>query len=297
VNPDRRLRGCTIRILDTETTGLSGQDGLIEIAIVQIDELAERDRTAPRLLFTSLIDPGIPGPWQGTYAHGLTEIDVRGAPTWAEVREQVRPLLCDPEVLLCAHHASFDYRFLASGGLSLPEAGSWIDTLRIAQQLDPTPGLAKLGRACADRGIPLDGHRAASDAIATGHLLPRLIRDAYQLPADERPPERPTIQQWLDWQRRRPSRPKAAQAMDGQASLFDQAAPVPADPAPRRRSDPPVVWVVRGGVGGVMYCAAANGLNPFRWTHRPDGARRFSDELSAAEVAARVGGQAVRASG
>lgn len=290
MNLDRRLRGAPIRVVDTETTGLSGRDQLVEIAIVQIDALFEPGE--PRLLFHSLIDPLPEGPWQGTYAHGLEPRDVVGAPIWADLRERVHALLAEPTVTLCAHHATFDRRFLHSEASQLPASEMWIDTLKIAQRIDATPGRAKLENACRDRGIPLDGHRASNDAIATARLLPVLIREAYALSPAERPPERPTIGQWLEWQRRRAA---GTQATDpSQTGLFGPQADPATARARARRSSAPEAWVVRGGVGGLMYCASAMGLHPFRWVHRPGEARRWTDESIALDVAVKVDGRVER---
>jgi DNA polymerase-3 subunit epsilon len=208
---ERRLRGATIRVVDTETTGLGravalgGTEGLVELAIVQIDALFEEGSAGkPRLVFQSLVDPLVPGPWGGTPIHGLEPRDIADAPTWAELWERVGPWLADPEVVLCAHNAPFDRRFLDTEQTPVRPAREWLDTMRILQRLTGgAPGAAKLEAACQWRRIPLEGHRAAADAMATARLLPLLIREAYQLPPEQRPPERPTLGQWLDWQRRK----------------------------------------------------------------------------------------------
>jgi DNA polymerase III epsilon subunit-like protein len=297
---ERRLRGATVRIVDTETTGLTGTDGLVEVAIVQIDELFSAGPAGePRPLFHSLVDPLVPSPWAGTCAHGLTVRDVVGAPTWAEVRPAVLDLLNDPAVVPCAHNAPFDRRFLCAYQVGevppvLPEAALWLDTMRILQRLDPTPGRAKLDAACRARRLTLDGHRAQTDAMATGRLLGLLIREAYELPPGERPPPRPTVGQWFEWQRKGRKGPKTA---EGQEALFGglpETETARATRERRARTEASSPWVVRGGVGGTMYCGAASGIYPFKWVHRADQARKFVDEDQAREVAARVSGRAER---
>gem|GEM_PF-970023 len=226
---DRRLRGCTVRVLDTETTGLTGEDGLVELAIVQIDALLERDRTEPRLVFHSLVDPGVPSPWAGTRVHGLDHRDTYGAPTWPELWPQVAPWLADPEVVLAGHNAGFDRRFLHSEGTPMPESVDWLDTAKILRRLqvddEEERQAVKLEDACRARWIRLDGHRARTDALATAHLLLSLIREAYQLPIGQRPPALPTVGQWTTWQSRKPKSEKqrAPKVDPNQVGLFAPA--------------------------------------------------------------------------
>jgi DNA polymerase III epsilon subunit-like protein len=265
------------------------------VAIVQIDALFEEGTQGePRLLLHSLVDPMVPGPWAGTCAHGLTVRDVVDAPTWPELRERVWPLLADPEILLVAHNASFDRRFLRHEAQALPESWEWLDTMRIGKRIGAAN--TKLDALCRARRIGLDGHRATTDAIATARLLALLIREAYQLPVEQRPPERPTVGQWLDWQRgsRRKAAPRGAAPSADQESLFGQESEGADARAARARPGPPPIFVVRGGVGGTMYCASANGTWPFRWVHRPDHARRFSEESWALDVARQVSGRVER---
>jgi DNA polymerase III epsilon subunit-like protein len=293
---DRPLRGSTLLLLDTETTGFSSKtDGLVEISIVRIDELLVRDRSEPRLLFSSLIDPGVPSPWAGTPIHKLDVRDVVGAPTWIQLWEQVGPILSDPGVVLAGHNCPFDRRFMHSEATPVRPSIEWVDTAKILGRLWPEES-AKLDAACERRRIPLDGHRATTDAMATAHLLIRLIHEAYTAaPEERRPPKTPTVGQWIDWQRGIGRKKPAAKAPEGQGVLFgSEPETAGVARAPRARAEHAAPWVVRGGVGGSMYCAAANGVNPFRWVHRPDQARKFDDPEQARQVAEKVAGRAER---
>lgn len=220
----QRLRGAPILVLDTETTGLTADDGLVELAIVQIDGLLEEGRTEPRLVFQSLVDPLVPSPWAGTRVHGLDYRDTRGAPTWPELWEQVAPWLTDPDVVLCAHNASFDRRFLHSEATPIRASAEWLDTAKILRRLErgdeEQEGSVRLDAACRARWIPLGGHRAATDAVATARLLLTLIREAYQLPTAVRPPALPTVGQWVEWQSRKPRAEKAPRVNPNQVGLF-----------------------------------------------------------------------------
>lgn len=87
--------------LDTETTGLSPiRDRIVELAIVAADG---------RPLFDSLLDPGIPIPWEATRVHGIDDDKVCGMPTLEEAWSSVRSILAGRTVVI--YNASFDRGF------------------------------------------------------------------------------------------------------------------------------------------------------------------------------------------
>ncbi len=88
--------------MDTETTGLSGRDEIVQVAV--IDSLGE-------VLLHSLVRPTRPIPAEVVRIHGITDADVRDAPTGAEVLRELAPLLASR--LVCAYNADFDLRLLA----------------------------------------------------------------------------------------------------------------------------------------------------------------------------------------
>lgn len=95
----------TVVAFDTETTGLHTGARLVEIAAVKFIQ----GREVKRLV--SLVNPGVPIPYQATAIHGITDRMVRGQPRAAEVLE---PFLAFIEgATLTAHYASFDLRILA----------------------------------------------------------------------------------------------------------------------------------------------------------------------------------------
>lgn len=80
-------------IVDTETTGLEGE--VIEIAVVTVQG---------ELLFGSLVRPTLPIEECATKVHGLTDVDLAGAPEWPQVRGQLTGVLHG----LLAFNAAFD---------------------------------------------------------------------------------------------------------------------------------------------------------------------------------------------
>ena len=150
--------GDRLVVIDVETTGLYNADRVVEIAVVTLDSSgAVTDE------FDTLVNPGRDvGP---TWIHQVTASMVRAAPSFDEVAHHVAARL-DGAVCV-AHNLPFDRRMI---GNDLERAGidiDWgigLDTLRATG--------CKLGVACSDYGVPLDGaHRALVDARATAQLL------------------------------------------------------------------------------------------------------------------------------
>jgi DNA polymerase-3 subunit epsilon len=155
--------------LDTETTGFSRDDVVIEIAIL--------DGSGQTLLDTLVASP-IPVPLVVQRLTGITPASLSGAPTLALLLPTLTPLLSRGVI---AYNAPFDTRLLTS---SLRRVGvSWAPS-RVACALQAFTGYrasvgvprsgagATLGDACAQMGIPRrGGHRALDDARATLALL------------------------------------------------------------------------------------------------------------------------------
>ncbi|WP_048470751.1 exonuclease domain-containing protein, partial [Mycolicibacterium chlorophenolicum] len=141
-----------------ETTGLYNTDRVVEIAILTLD-CDGRVHDEFETLVQPLRDVG------PTWIHGVDASMVRGAPTFADVAHHVASRL-DGAVVV-GHNVRFDTRMI---GNELSSAGIDIDWGYPLDTLHATG--CKLGQACAERGISLDGaHRAIADARATARLL------------------------------------------------------------------------------------------------------------------------------
>lgn len=167
-------------IVDTETTGLDEHAEIIEIAIIN---------RAGEVLLNSLVKPSRPIPAETTAIHGITDDDVRDAPTWHDVQSRVAHIVTDS--LFLAWNAQFDMRLLVQTGQPhrkffpdlvaldcLPYACRCIMELYAYQfgdwsELRGSYNYKKLGDAARAYGILPHGavHRALTDArMALGVL-------------------------------------------------------------------------------------------------------------------------------
>jgi DNA polymerase-3 subunit epsilon len=109
--------------------------------------------------------------------------------TWAMVKDAPRFRdVCDDLLGVMAghvfvgHNAAFDWRFITSevaraSGQQL--GGRQLCTVRLARKLLPHLRSRSLDSVAAYYGVEIGArHRAAGDAVATAHVLLRLLRDA-----------------------------------------------------------------------------------------------------------------------
>jgi DNA polymerase III subunit epsilon len=172
---DTPLRELPFAVLDFETSGLQPDSSrVVEVACVRM----RADGSVDSELHT-LVDPE--GPVGPTVIHGIREEDVRGAPRFRDLIDELFVLLNGAVVV--AHNASFDTRFLAT---ELQRAGVQARTLphictmhmRRLVKL-PGPFAHKLTWACWQEGIVMEtAHAAACDARAAGGLLTRYVEEA-----------------------------------------------------------------------------------------------------------------------
>ena len=165
--------------IDLELTGLKvGSAEIIEIGVVRCtpDRVLERWDTLVRP-YGEMPDLRI------QRLTGITPEMLRGAPPFDQVTDRLRELL--DGAIPIGHNIGFDLDHLGAAGVdALRDA---IDTLPIAQVLEPTAPSHRLGDLCARRGIELDNsHRALADAEASRRLLLALIRRWSELSASQR---------------------------------------------------------------------------------------------------------------
>lgn len=152
--------------LDLETTGLlAGSDRVVEVGAVRFDaggvELGRFER---------LVNPGFAMPARARTVHGISDADLAGAATAAEVLPAFLEFLGDPATsTLLAHNAWFDAGFLGSelGRIGRPAPGhAVVDTLALARR--KLPALTNHRLDTLARALDLDPggpHRALADSL------------------------------------------------------------------------------------------------------------------------------------
>ncbi len=172
-----------IVILDTETTALDPRDGrLIDLGAVRLGPgLATEER------FSTLLDPGVPIPLAITRLVGLSDDDVRDAPSPRAALTALADFVGD--AVLVAHNAAFDREHLAAGALRAglaPLANQWFDTLEAALLLYPELDSHALSSLAERFGCTRRAHRALPDAETAADVFRRLCARAAGLGAEER---------------------------------------------------------------------------------------------------------------
>lgn len=158
--------------LDTETTGLSSNDEVIELTIVDHDG---------SLLFSRLFRPLQPIPRQAQLIHHITDQMVAAEKPWPWYWTEIRNLLYGR--VIAAYNAPFDQQMLQQThrkhGFAWRDKFNFLDIMQLYSQFrglrDPIRGglrLFKLEEAARSLEIPIhETHRAESDAMLTRAIL------------------------------------------------------------------------------------------------------------------------------
>ncbi|MFE3552769.1 TerD family protein [Streptomyces kronopolitis] len=164
-------------LVDVETSGLvARRDRVLSVAVVTMGPDGERTGE-----FSTLLDPGCdPGPVQ---VHGLTAERLRGAPEFGQVAGRIAAMLQDR--VLVAHHAQFDYDFLAHefarAATPLPVSRR-LCTLALNRRVDPPTEDLRLGTLAAHYGVPQHkAHDALDDTRVLAGVLRASLREAARL--------------------------------------------------------------------------------------------------------------------
>ena len=88
-------------ILDTETTGTSDRDEIVQVAILSCDGKA---------LLDTLVRPTQPIPTEATAIHGITNEDVEDAPSFPEVYAKIERIIRGQRIVI--YNAQFDIRLI-----------------------------------------------------------------------------------------------------------------------------------------------------------------------------------------
>ena len=171
-----RLAHLPYVVVDVETTGgrADGGDRITEVAAVVV-----RDGVVCEV-FETLVNPERPIPPWITALTNISWSMVKDAPTFREVAPRLLGLL--EGRIFVAHNATFDWNFICAEvrratGERLD--GERLCTVRLARRLLPQLRRRSLDWVCNHYGVENGSrHRAAGDAVATAHVLLRLLHDA-----------------------------------------------------------------------------------------------------------------------
>jgi DNA polymerase-3 subunit epsilon len=171
MSPD--IDACRFAVVDVETTGMRarGGDRIVEIAVVVLSG------NEPRVVFESLVDPGVPLTPFFTRLTGITDAALCGAPRFAEIADALLASLTG--TVFVAHSVRFDWAFVAAElerARGLVIQGPRVCTVRLARRLLPPLDRRNLDTVAHFFDIPIEGrHRAKGDAVATARILGRML--------------------------------------------------------------------------------------------------------------------------
>jgi len=153
--------------VDIETNGLNPVRGrVIEVAAIRVEQGAITKE------FTTLIDPGSELPRFITELTGITADDVRGAPVFLQIADQLEEVL-DGAVFV-AHNVRFDYSFLKQEFKRIGREFNprQLCTVRLSRALYPEHRSHKLANLIERHGFTYtDRHRAYDDAHVLWQFL------------------------------------------------------------------------------------------------------------------------------
>lgn len=145
--------------LDTETTGKSSSDELVEVTLIDEDGL---------VLLDTLCNPGFHIPDGARAIHGISDEMVATAPSAHEVKQRVYDLCDGAEVLI--YNAAFDCRFLPELKRISKVRCVMQDLRRHLGQTSSVNLKAAADITGFDWGAHGDPHRAKADAFAARHV-------------------------------------------------------------------------------------------------------------------------------
>lgn len=189
--------------LDTETTGLSEQNEILEICILEVDGSVR---------FESLVKPRGPIASAAYGVHRITKRIVQDAPTWDHVAPQVQAVLAGRRVAI--YNAAFDLRLLRQSHARYQLPWEWDEAAffcvkklyvrfrgrwNAARNDDRWLGLARAAREC---GIPhAKIHRAHAEAQLTRAVLQHMASHFVPppVPVPVMPQQQSRLQRLLTW--------------------------------------------------------------------------------------------------
>ena len=167
-NPKKHSRKRFMRtVFDTETTGFSNKDRLIEFASVSVDSKGDM------YAYRTLIQPPVPISRYATAVHGYVNDDLSNAPVMAKVEPDICQIISSSDEMI-AHNANYDVRMLKNEGVYVPPE-KVRDTMRMAKDYKPLTdsypqSRYNLDEMCKGLGVRVpssERHSGMGDVIGT----------------------------------------------------------------------------------------------------------------------------------
>ena len=153
--------------VDIETNGLNHIRGrVIEVAAIRVENGKVTDT------FRSLIDPETELPFYITNLTGITTNDLKGAPTFDQIADDLKAVLKD--AIFVAHNVRFDYSFLKQefGRVGLSFLPKQLCTVKLSRALYPHVKGHKLADLISRHNFSFAArHRAYDDAAVLWQFL------------------------------------------------------------------------------------------------------------------------------
>ena len=179
--PERLRLDRPLVVFDLEATGLNKRtDRIVAIALVRYEPIGTTEQVS------YLLNPGIPIPEEVTRIHGIADVDVKDAPTFAEMAEVLERHFAGAD-LAGYNILGYDIQMLteefarANRPFSL-EGRRVLDAQRIFFRNEPRDLSAALRYYCGETHE--SSHDALGDVLATIRVLDGQFRKYAELPAD-----------------------------------------------------------------------------------------------------------------
>lgn len=156
----------SIFFFDTETTGNTPEDRIIQLAI--------KERGNPAPVINELFKAPFPIPFESSAVHHISNKMVEGKPLFQESPryEELKALFANPEHIFVAHNSAFDVAMLASEGIVPTQV---ICTLKTIRTLDSenafTNHKLQYLRYALDMELDVGAHDAFADVLVLEQLF------------------------------------------------------------------------------------------------------------------------------